>query len=69
MKKYIANLYWNICKRIGYSIVLSDYWDSQTFTLKKKNSHMTLLKHIGNEDACGTIPVKQIFQIQIKNIQ
>ncbi len=69
MKKMLGKLYWNLCKRIGYVIVFSNYYDPLTFTLKKKNSHMTLLKHIGNEDACGTIPVKQIFQIQIKNIQ
>ena len=68
MKKLVGNLYWRICKRIGYTIVLRDYWDSKTFTLKKKNSHIALLKYIGEEDACRTIQVKQVFEIQIKKL-
>jgi hypothetical protein len=68
MKKLIANLYWRICRRIGYRIVFRDYYDPKTFTLKKRNSHMALIKYIGKEDENGYVRIEEIWQIQIKKI-
>jgi hypothetical protein len=68
MKKLIGNLYWRICRRIGYIITLRDYYDPKTFTLVKKNSHMALLKHIGKEDENGYIKVEEVWQIRIKKV-
>ena len=68
MRKVIGKLYWRICRRIGYIIILRDYYDPKTFTLVKKNSHMALLKHIGKEDEQGHIRVKEIWQMKIKKI-
>ena len=68
MKKLIANLYWRICRRIGYRIIFRDYYDPKTFTLKKRNSHMALIKYIGKEDENGYVRVEEIWQIQIRKI-
>jgi anthranilate/para-aminobenzoate synthase component II len=69
VKKLIANLYWRICRRIGYRIVFMDYYDSKTFNLIKKNSHMALLKYVGKVDENGYIKVEQVWQIQVRKIQ
>ena len=53
---------------IGYTIYLRDYYDPQTFTLKKKNSHLAILKIISKTDDNGYRKVKEVFQIQIKKI-
>lgn len=53
---------------VGYTIFLRDWYDPETFTLKKKNSHLAVLKILSKEDANGHRRVKEIFQIQIRNI-
>jgi hypothetical protein len=68
MKKLIRNLYWRIYRRIGYRIVFMDYYDSKTFNLIKKNSHMALIKYVGKEDENGYIKVEEVWQIQIRKI-
>jgi hypothetical protein len=68
MKKLIANLYWRICRRIGYMVVFRDYYDPKTFTLKKRNSHMALIKYIGKEDENGYVRIEEIWQTQIRKI-
>lgn len=68
MKKLIANVYWTVCRTIGYMVVFRDYYDPKTFTLIKNNSHMALLKYVGKVDDNGYIKVKEIWQIQIKKI-
>ena len=45
-----------------------DYYDSKTFNLIKKNSHMALLKYVGKPDKNGYIKVEEVWQIQIKKI-
>lgn len=64
----MVTLYITICRWIGYTIVFRDYYDVKTFTLRKKNSHMALLKYVGKPDQNGYIKVKEIFQIQIKRL-
>lgn len=68
MKKLLWTLYWHLSAMIGYTIFLRDYWDPQTFTLKKKNSHLAIVKIIGKTDANGHRRVKQVFEIQIRKI-
>jgi hypothetical protein len=66
----MREIYYRICRWIGYVIVFRDYYDVETFTLKRKNSHMALLKYIGKEDEQGRyIRVKEIFQIQIRKVE
>lgn len=60
--------YWKVSRWIGYLFVLRDYYDPKTFTLRKKNSHLTLLKYIGKEDERGYIKMKEIFTIQIRKV-
>tara|TARA_R110000868_G_scaffold82871_4_gene233827 strand:+ start:978 stop:1172 length:195 start_codon:yes stop_codon:yes gene_type:complete len=64
----MTNLYWKFCNWIGYIIVFRDWYDPQTFTLKKKNSHMAMLKMISKEDENGHRRVKEVFQIQIRKV-
>ena len=68
MKKLLWTLYWRLTGMIGYTIVLSDWYDPETFTLKRKNSHMTFLKILSKEDANGHRKIKEVFKIQIRKI-
>jgi len=68
MKKLLWTLHWKLTGMIGYRIFLRDYYDPQTFTLKKKNSHLAIVKIIGKTDANGHRRVKQVFEIQIRKI-
>ena len=68
MKKLLWTLHWKLTGIIGYTIYLRDYYDPQTFTLKKKNSHLAILKIISKTDANGYRRVKEVFQIQIRKI-
>ncbi len=68
MKKLIGNLYWRICRRVGYIITFRDYYDPKTFNLIKKNSHMALLKYVGKPDKNGYIKVEEVWQIRIKKV-
>ena len=53
---------------IGYTIFLKDYYDPQTFTLKKNNSHIAIFKIMSKEDANGHRRVEQVFTIQIRKV-
>ena len=53
---------------IGYTVFLRDWYDPETFTLKKKNSHLAILKIISKVDENRYRRVKEIFQIQIRKI-
>lgn len=53
---------------IGYTAYFRDYYDPETFTLKKKNSHLAILKIISKTDENGHRRVKEVCVIQIKKI-
>jgi hypothetical protein len=60
--------YYKLSRWIGYIVVLRDYYDVETFTLRTKNSHLALLRYVGETDEQGWVKVEQVFQIQIKTI-
>ena len=68
MKKLLWTIHWRLSQMIGYTVFFRDYYDPQTFTLKKKNSHLAILKIISKEDENGHRRVKEVFQIQIRKI-
>jgi len=68
MKRLLWTLHWKLTGIIGYTIYLRDWYDPKTFTLKKKNSHLAILKIISKKDENGYRRVKEIFQIQIRKI-
>ena len=68
MRKLLWTLYWKLTGMIGYTIHFRDWYDPETFTLKKKNSHLAILKIIGKKDENGYRRVKEVFQIQIRKI-
>ena len=53
---------------IGYTIYLRDYYDPETFTLKKKNSHLAILKITGKTDENGHRRAKEVLVIQLRKI-
>lgn len=64
----MTTLYWRFCNWIGYIIVFRDWYDPNTLTLKKKNSHLALLKYTSKADDAGWRKVKEVFQIQIRKV-
>ena len=68
MKKLLWTIHWKLSGMIGYTIYLRDYYDTETFTLKKKNSHLAILKIISKVDENGYRKVKEVFQMQIRKI-
>lgn len=68
MKKLIGRLYWELSNRIGYILTVRDYYDPQTFTLKKKNSHLILYKIVSTTDNAGWRKLEEVYRIQIKKI-
>jgi hypothetical protein len=62
----MRKLYFNICKTLGYIVVFRDYYDAETLTLKVKNSHIALIKFIGEEDERGYIKVGEVFSFRIR---
>lgn len=68
MKKLIGRLYWELSNRIGYIITVRDYYDPQTFTLKKNNTHLVLYKIVSETDNAGWRKLEQVYRIQIRKI-
>ena len=68
MRKLLWILYWRVTGAIGYTVYLRDWYDPETFTLRKKNSHLAILKILSKEDANGHRRVEEVFQIQIRKI-
>ena len=68
MKKLIGRLYWQLSNRIGYIITVRDYYDPQTFTLKKNNTHLVLFKIVSETDNAGWRKLQEVYRIQIKKI-
>lgn len=68
MKKLLWTIYWRLSQMIGYTIHLKDYYDPQTFTLKKNNSHVAVFKIISKTDENGHRRVEEVFRIQIRKI-
>ena len=68
MKKLLWTLHWRLSGMTGYTVFLRDWYDPKTFTLKKKNSHLAILKIISKTDENGYRRLKEVFQIQIKQI-
>jgi len=68
MKKLLWTLYWRVTGMIGYTVYLRDYYDPQTFTLRKKNSHIAIFKIIGKTDGNGHRRAKEVLVIQIRKI-
>ena len=68
MKKLLWTLHWRLSGMIGYTAYFRDWYDPETFTLKKKNSHLAILKIISKTDANGHRRLKEVCVIQIKKI-
>ena len=68
MKKLLWTIHCRLSQMIGYTVFFRDYYDPQTFTLKKKNSHLAILKIVSKTDENGYRKVKEVFQIQIRKI-
>lgn len=61
----MKKLYYKLCDRIGYLLILQHNYDPQTFEYTKYN-RIILFKFIGKRDDAGFRKIKEIFQIQLK---
>lgn len=68
MRKLLWTIHWKLSGMIGYTFYFRDWYDPETFTLKKKNSHLAVLKIISKTDENGHRKVKEVFQIQIRKV-
>ncbi len=60
-------IYYKLCRLIGYTIIIEDRWDPQTFTLDKKYSNISIYKYIGMYDPkYGGMKLKRVYTIKIR---
>ena len=63
----MRKIYYSLCRLIGYTILLEDRWDLETFTLDKKYSNISLYKYLGMYDAkYGGMRLKRVYTIKIR---
>jgi hypothetical protein len=63
----MRKLYYMLCKLIGYTFLIEHRWDSETFTLEKKYSNISLYKYIGMYDPkYGGMRLKRVWTIKIR---
>jgi hypothetical protein len=63
----MRKLYYKLCRLIGYTILVEDRWDPQTFKLDKKYSNISLYKYIGMYDAkYGGMKLRRVWTIKIR---
>jgi len=63
----MRKLYYMLCKLIGYIFLIEHRWDSETFTLEKKYSNISLYKYIGMYDPkYGGMRLKRVWTIKIR---
>jgi hypothetical protein len=63
----MRKIYYKLCRLIGYTILLEDRWNPQTFTLDKKYSNISIYKYIGMYDAkYGGMKLRRVYTIKIR---
>lgn len=63
----MRKIYYKLCRLIGYTIVIGDRWNPQTFTLDKKYSNITLYRYMGMYDSkYGGMKLKRVWTIKIR---
>ena len=63
----MRKIYYRLCRIVGYTFLLEDRWDPETFTLDKKYSNISLYKYIGMYDPKhGGMRVRRVFTIKIR---
>jgi hypothetical protein len=63
----MRKLYYNLVRLIGYTILLEDRINTQTFELDKKYSNISIYKYMGMYDSkYGGMKLKRVYTIQIR---
>ena len=67
IKKLLWTLHWKLSGIIGYTILIENRWNPETFTLDKKYSNISLYKYIGMYDPkYGGIKLRRVWTIKIR---
>ena len=63
----MRKLYYKLVRWIGYTILIHDYYNPETFELEKKYAYIGIYKYIGiYEPKYGGIKLKRIWEIKIR---
>jgi hypothetical protein len=63
----MRKIYYKLCRLIGYTILLEDRWNPETFTLDKKYSNISLYKYIGMYGSkYGGMKLRRVWTIKIR---
>ena len=62
----LYSIYHRLCRAVGYSILIHDTWNPQTFELEKRNSHIALYKYLGAYRHDGSMKMRQIWILKIR---
>ena len=62
----MRKLYYKLVSLIGYTFLLEDRYNPETFELDKKYSSLSLYKFIGNYKHDGSLRMIRIWQIKIR---
>jgi hypothetical protein len=63
----MRKLYYKIVRWIGYTIIIHDYYNEETFRLEKKYACISLYKYIGTYDPkYGGMKLKRVWEIKIR---
>ena len=67
LKEIVRKIYYKLCRLIGYTILIEDRWNPETFILDKKYSNISLYKYIGMYDPkYGGMRLKRVWTIKIR---
>ena len=59
-------LYYRLVRLIGYTILIHDHYNPETFELGKKYAYVGLYKYLGNYKHDGSLRMIRIWEIKIR---
>jgi hypothetical protein len=63
----MRKLYYRLCRVVGYTILIEDRWNPQTFNLDRKYSNISIYKYIGMYDSkYGGMRLRRVWTIKIR---
>ena len=62
----MRKLYYRLVRLIGYSILLHDHYNPETFELEKKYAYVGIYKYLGNYKHDGSLRMIRIWEIKIR---
>ena len=66
LKEIVRKIYYTLCRLVGYTIIIEDRWNPETFILDKKYSNISLYKYLGLYSHDGSMRLKRVYTIKIR---